>query len=246
MQPEQSIEETGATDTVYFLYRYRPFRDEFDSLQRMLSENLWWFGPRTGFDDELDCVLGGTRLTPEGIERTVRESGGTDLDVRKALNDSSLLARIPRSVQKKSIDTIGILCFSELMDHPRLWREYADSGHGACLCLVTEKLLLASDERSNYKPHAVRYFDAPPHIWNPEAEDGLAEVSSVLLRKNKKWEYQREWRIMRSGVGHHPMPTDSLRAVILGSRLSEAKRRRIARWVNSGPWNPMPTIITDR
>jgi len=58
MQPGQSIEETSSKDMVYFLYRYRPFRDDFDSLRRILSENLWWFGSRTGFDDELDSVLG--------------------------------------------------------------------------------------------------------------------------------------------------------------------------------------------
>jgi len=239
-------ESTTGQNTVYFLYRYQRFSDEFHSLQRMLSENLWWFGSRTGFDDKLfDCVLGGATLTLAGIERTVRESGGTELAIRNALNDSSLPVRIPRSVQKNSIDTIGILCLSELPDHPQLWREYADRGHGTCLCLATEKLL-ASLEYSYYKPHPVQYFDAPPHIWNPQAGDQLAEASEILLRKNQRWEYQREWRIMRSRVGSYRMPTDSLRAVILGSRLSEAKRRRIARWVHSGPWNPMPTIIPSR
>ena len=243
MQTGPPIEEKSARGTVYFLYRYRPFRDDFDSLRRILSENLWWFGSRTGFDDELDSVLGGIKLTRADIERKVRESGGTESDLRKALNDSTLAIRVPRSVQKQSIDSIGILCLSELPDHPRLWSEYADSGHGACLCLDVGRLL-ASKEYSFYKPQEVHYLDAPPHIWNPEAEDQLAETAATLLRKKRRWEYQREFRILRlDGVGHHRMPTDSLRAVILGARLSEAERRIIARWVKSGPWNPMPTII---
>jgi hypothetical protein len=182
------IEEGSVVDqdTVYSLYRYRPFRDRFDSLRRMLSENLWWFGSRTGFNDLRDSVLGGIKLTRGGLEATVRQNGGTERDIRKAVNDSSLSTRIPESVQKKSIDTIGILCLSELGDHPRLWREYADNGYGACLCLSTERLL-ASEEYSHYKPQLVRYFDAPPHIWNPEAEDQLAEAAATLLRKNLNW-----------------------------------------------------------
>src|SRR5713101_7917529 len=186
MQTGPPIEEKSARGTVYFLYRYRPFRDDFDSLRRILSENLWWFGSRTGFDDELDSVLGGIKLTRADIERKVRESGGTESDLRKALNDSTLAIRVPRSVQKQSIDSIGILCLSELPDHPRLWREYANRGQGACLCLDVERLL-ASEEYSYYKPHEVHYLDAPPHIWNPEAEDQLAETAATLLRKKKKW-----------------------------------------------------------
>jgi hypothetical protein len=248
MHPRAPIKEAKATDRsqIYFLYRYRPFRDQFNSLQRMLSENLWWFGSRTGFDDELDCVLGGTMITNSEIERKVRESGGTESGLHNALNDPSLAARVQRSVQKQAIDSIGNLCLSDLPDDPQLWREYADCGHGACLCLAIGKLLV-SKEYSAHKPQEVRYFDAPLHIWNPEAKNQLTETAATLLRKNRKWEHQREFRILwPDGVGHHSMPTDSLRAVITGARLSEAERRRIASWVKAGPWNPMPTILTSR
>jgi hypothetical protein len=203
MQPGPLIEErsTGQS-TVYYLYRYRRFSDEFESLHRILSENLWWFGSRTGFDDSLDCVLGGIKLTPTDIERKVRESGGTESDLRRALNDSTLAIRAPKSVQKKSIDSAGILCLSEFPDHPKLWRDYADRGHGACLCLDVERLL-ASPDYSHYKPQEVHYVDAPPHIWNPEAEDQLAETAATLLCKNRKWQYQGEFRIMwPNGVGN--------------------------------------------
>ncbi len=248
MQPGPPIEERSATgqSTVYSLYRYRRFSDEFDSLHRILSENLWWFGSRTGFKDKLDCVLRDVMLTPAAIKRKVRESGGTESDLRDALNDHALSTRVPKSVQKQVIDSIGILCLSEFRDDPKLWREYASRGHGACLCLDAE-ILLASKEYSDYKPQEVHYLDAPPHIWNPEAEDQLAETAATLLRKKRRWEYEGEFRILRpDGVGNHRMPTDSLQAVILGSRLTEAERRRIAWWVKSGPWNPMPTIIPSR
>jgi hypothetical protein len=244
MESGPLVEECNETDggLVQFLCRYRPFTDEFNSSERILSENLWWFASRTGFDDTLDCVLGGTKLTSRGIEQIVRESGGTDLDVRKALNDSSLSKRVPNAVQRNSIDTVGILCLSELLDDPKLWRDYARRGHGISLCLEKEKL-----DGCKYKPQVVQYLDTTRHIWNPDAEDQLAETSASVLRKSSKWEYQREWRIFWSGgVGYHQMPTDSLRAVILGARLSEAKRRRIVRWTQSGPWNPMPAIIPSR
>ncbi len=243
MQLGPLTEDSNAVDRGFAncLCRYRSFTDEFNSSERILSENLWWFAPRTGFDDTLDCVLGGAKLTAKGIEQIVRESGGTDLDVRKAVNDSSLSKRVPTSVQRNSIDTFGILCLSELLDDPKLWHDYAHSGHGIALCLAKEKL-----DGRKFKPQVVQYSDTPRHIWDPEAKDQLAEITASVLLKSSKWEYQREWRIFWPGVGYRQMPTDSLVAVVLGARLSEAKRRRIVRWTESGPWNPMPTIIPSR
>ena len=230
---------------VYVLYRYRAFRDRDGrhSLRQILTENLWWFGSRTGFDDKRDSVLRRTRLTPKNLRRTICESGGTERDIRTTLNDATTVTRVTKAVQEKSIDTIGILCLSEFADHPRLWKDYADGGHGACLCLDTHRLSVQDDYRLYY-PQEMQYSDAPKRCWNPETEDQLAEARAVLLCKDKKWEYQKEWRILwADGVGYHRIPVDALRAVILGSKLSKAKRRRVIRWAERGPWNPTPTII---
>jgi hypothetical protein len=44
------------------LYKYRPFADPHDSVQRMLARNMWWFGSRRGFDDSEDFVFPGIRM----------------------------------------------------------------------------------------------------------------------------------------------------------------------------------------
>jgi Protein of unknown function (DUF2971) len=229
-----------------FLYRYRQLTDEFDSLRVILSENRWWFGSRTGFDDKLDCLLKDTKLTKSDIERRVRGGGGTKADLYKGLNDPALSHRVSSAIQEKVIDKIGILCFSDRADSPELWDEYANGGYGACLCLSAERLLY-SKEHLAFLPAKVLYRKGPPHIWNPTMEDQSSETEATLLRKNTEWQYQREWRILwPDGVGDHPMPTDSLRTVILGSKLSETEKREVANWIRRGPWNPMPTITLSR
>ncbi len=46
-----------------YLFRYRPFEDQFDSLRRILVNNEWYFGSRVAFDDQDDCKLPGIRWT---------------------------------------------------------------------------------------------------------------------------------------------------------------------------------------
>ncbi len=230
----------ASEDAVPYLYRYRAFRDENDSLRQILTENKWWFGSRKGFDDKRDSLLGGAVLSPEHLQRSIRESGGSELDVRKAIKDPTTAARIARAVQERVIDSIGILCLSEIADHPRLWKEYANRGYGACLCLDVQKMIAAD---RLHIPQSMKYLNAPQHCWNPEGADQLAETSATLLRKDERWAYQKEWRILwADGVGLHNLPIDALKAVILGPRLSVAKRRRIVGWAKSGPWNPAPEI----
>jgi hypothetical protein len=95
-------------DTVYFLYRYRAFTDENHSLRQILSENRWWFASRKGFDDKSDCVLGGAVLTPEHLQRRIRESGGSERDIEDPRSDPTTDVRVTTAVQEGAIDKIGI------------------------------------------------------------------------------------------------------------------------------------------
>ena len=59
-----------------FLYRYRAFQDNYDSLRKILQENLWYFGSRVNFDDQEDCIVSGIELDRGYLENLLRARKG--------------------------------------------------------------------------------------------------------------------------------------------------------------------------
>jgi hypothetical protein len=148
-----------------FLYRYRAYQDDYDSLRNILVENRWYFGSRTKFDDEDDCILPGV-LTDDRdyLEKLARSVNGTltteqRQQIDQFLADPNAERKLTTEVQGY-IDRLGILCLSELDDHPELWRLYADSQRGVCLCLDMTKIV----DTVYYHlrgPFEVKYHDGP-------------------------------------------------------------------------------------
>lgn len=230
-----------------YLFRYRPFEDQFDSLRRILVNNEWYFGSRVAFDDQDDCKLPGILMDRDYMRSLMaKKDGGLTKDredeIERFLAD-------PVEAERRTVDEVqgyvnraGILCLSELHEDPELWRIYADNGRGVCLCLETFEIASAPDyaERG---PFEVRYSDDPKRPWDPRGDQSyqVAQTEDHLMRKSTKWAYQKEWRFIvtrgsESTVGDHPMPPTALRAVILGRRLTDPERERIQSWIRSGPF----------
>lgn len=233
-----------------FLYRYRAYQDDFNSLRNILVENRWYFGSRTKFDDEDDCVLPGVIVDDrDHLEEVVRSVNGTltTEQIDRFLADPAAERKVTTEVQGY-IDRLGILCLSELDDHPELWSRYADSERGVCLCLDMTKIIDTEYYRLR-GPFEVKYHDGVKQRWDPrtDADSQVAQTEDHLLRKAERWKYQKEWRFLlhhdrECTVGEHPMPMDALHAVILGRRLTETECRQVSQWIQAGPWNPMPII----
>jgi len=235
-------------DTVpKYLFRYRSFADQYDSLRKILLKNEWYFGSRVDFDDQSDCKLPGI-LIDRGHLRSVmaKKDGGLSKiredEIERFLANPKSPEQTLEAVQG-FVNRVGILCLSELHDHPELWRIYADSGRGVCLCLETLKIASCTEyiERG---PFEVLYSDNPKYPWDPRGsrEYQNAQTEDHLLRKGTVWAYQKEWRFFMYGradeatVGFHAIPLDALRAVILGPRLSEVECEQVRSWIQAGPF----------
>jgi hypothetical protein len=234
-----------------FLYRYRAFRDRYDSLRKILVENHWYFGSRREFDDQRDCVVPGVVIDRDHLERIVRsndENPKTEREqqLEQFLADPGAERKVTAAVQGY-IDEVGILCLSELDDNSKLWGLYADDGRGVCLCLDMTKIIHTEYYRLR-GPFQVKYDDGPKQPWDPRANgDQIAQTEDHLLRKRREWEYQKEWRFIlhrnkECTVGEHSMPIDSLYAVILGRRLALDECRQVSKWIRLGPWKPSPKL----
>jgi hypothetical protein len=245
--------ETDSVPTIpRFLHRYRAFRDEYDSLRKILAENRWYLGSRVNFDDQEDCLVPGVIVDRSYLEKLMRTQYGTltpalRSQIKQLLADPQAEKRVTADMQGY-VDNVGILCLSELDDDSELWRIYADNGRGVCLRLDMAKVI----EREPFLlrgPFEVIYGNGPKMIWDPLAGKNLqlAQTDDQLLRKAEKWAYQKEWRFFMHRdadrtVGEYPMPTDALSAVILGRGLPESECREVSHWIRSGPWNSPPLL----
>jgi hypothetical protein len=95
------------------------------------------------------------------------------------------------------------------------------------------------------------YSDAPKRPWDPRGEDQLDQTEAHLLRKATRWQYQKEWRFImhdeaKKTVGHHSMPVDSLRAVILGYGFDAGECQEIRKWIIDGPFRPSVLLSVER
>jgi hypothetical protein len=232
-----------------YLYRYLPYRNEFDSLRQALKHNHWWFGSRSNFDDEDDSRLPGIVIDGENLRGMNKEFYGTidsesERRISTFLQDSESGAKATSAVQG-FIDRVGMLCLTETPNSQLMWNLYADGGCGVCLCFDASKLAFDPDFVPS-GPFPVEYSEEPKRIWDPRGELAfqLEQTSDHLLRKSARWSYQREWRLWvipergGNGLGYQAMPCKSLEAVIFGPILDDSQTVEIKSWITDGPFTP--------
>ena len=88
----------------------------------------------------------------------------------------------------------GIVSFSANPLHPLLWAHYADSGKGVAIGYDIAVLKQIPTEHEILG--AVQYSDQLP--TTSESSDSLVdnELRSLLLKKSKHWQHEREWRLI--------------------------------------------------
>jgi hypothetical protein len=127
-------------------------------------------------------------------------------------------------------DSIGILCFSNVVTDPVVWSHYAE-GHGGIALGFDYPALDALVAKGEFI--RVTYSDSRPTINHREFAEGqtarnLAVAKSVLGTKATSWECEREYRlfiplhdgkvIARNGMYWHPIPKHLLVEVVPGIR----------------------------
>lgn len=142
------------------------------------------------------------------------------------------------------LDGIGILSLSQALEAQTLWGNYADKYAGVCIEFDANKGLFAAAQQVIYEealPTVVRLLDS---------NDDLLRKSA--LTKHNDWAPEREWRVIarardaerqarsvqqhsyssdinafvlsQHGPGYYQIPSDSLRAVILGPQIQAEDR----------------------
>jgi hypothetical protein len=126
---------------------------------------------------------------------------------------------------------IGVYCLTERNDSILMWSHYAANHKGYCL----------EFEATDYTPvfgaaQRVEYADIYPKIdfYNTPNDK---KVLLSFLTKFTDWSYEREWRIIdhENGPGIREHPSELLKSVTFGIRMSDEDKTRIKKRLAARP-----------
>lgn len=148
--------------------------------------------------------------------------------------DFEVIAAQLQASRQEELSRFGVFCLSEKTDDLLMWAHY-----GAAHTGVVVEFDASHPFFRGYEPELVggvrkmRYSDQ-----RPAPTDG---AESLLYRKAKSWEYEQEWRLVRSlseaslveqidGETHYlfELPVESIVRVICGYRMTSDTRQRLA------------------
>lgn len=182
-----------------FLYKYRPPEYwAYDSLEdgALRLTRPWEFNDPHDFliplsltgltDNDFETL----RLhRPDMFENAPKDKGGFVVCYNEAFKNKHSQMR----------ERMSVVCFSECNKIPRMWSRYSDRGRGFCLAFNPQKCSIFKDiAKMTYRqgtPSASEVVDMLLAKANTQIP-----YMGVLAYKSKKWEYEREWRILE-----HPM-----------------------------------------
>lgn len=126
------------------------------------------------------------------------------------------------------MDTRGVTCFTQKHDSTQMWAYYADAQKGLCLEFYTTSSLFDKIE-------IVRYIDDIPeyNIDDIFIDFAFEDDFRLMFRtKEKKWEHEKEWRIIHEKAGtEYYYPPEYLKTIYLGTRVSAEDRMEILKLI---------------
>lgn len=218
------------------LYTYRSINDHLrDSL---IEKYLWASNPLT-FNDPFDCTIPALNSAPpeealECVEQLLSKGSFSSHHINLAKREAALgrLAN-PERIEmawRKTLESTGVICFTERPDNILMWAHYASKHEGLCLGFesVSERLDVQRVQYARTLPSLKLVDLLPPKD---------VEATNIrLTSKSCHWAYEREWRFILSETKFSsnsdprrkvPFSPKELRRVIFGCRTPAERRQEM-------------------
>ncbi|RWP54344.1 DUF2971 domain-containing protein [Mesorhizobium sp.] len=233
------------------LYKYRAFSspEQQNRLFATLADESFWFPIASEVNDpfEFRCAVdfGGdleeTSHAFAWIERMLNPSFTDDQALAKARD---VIARVPRpklrerqwelsfNLWRQLASSVTLCCFAGTAVSTLMWSHYA-GGHSG-VAIEVEPIGL------EHLMFPVAYSDEIPRVSPIALVDVEAAMKGSLfnvlfLRKAKCWEYEREYRIMRTISHSHAdsFKRGSIKRVVIGCAMPQESRHRLLQWMKA-------------
>ncbi len=235
---------TGNKPRPRILYTYRSLNDRLRDA--LIQKYLWASNPLT-FNDPFDCKIPALNsASPEEAMECVEHLLGMDKFTpqhQARARQEAAQGRIvnPERIEmawEKTLESTGVICFTERPDNILMWAHYASKHEGVCLGFegLPERLDLQRVKYAKKLP-PLRLVDLLP-------PKDLEASKTLLKSKSCHWAYEREWRFILSEANFSsdsdswrkvPFAAKELRRVIFGCRMPTESRREMIHLLKDWP-----------
>ena len=267
------------------LFKYAPCN--LAHVRNVLMDNEIWFASPLTFNDPADCSVvqdySGNKIFesigkdkdayslltgkyPDGPQTEVQ----LDACLGKMAVDGSFERGMTHEVSRKRAEksNLGVVCFCERHDDPRMWAHYADNNKGVCYVFDFSALGQAKSAEELFPfgvPEKVTYCQEKPLIEPGDDEDRF--LKKTILTKSAVWKAEREWRSIMpdahapmiagrenpyadepnfcGGGRKYSMRSKQVIGVILGCFMNEGNRKKVKSMANSrgmAVWRATPKV----
>lgn len=200
----------------------------------LLESNSLWFSSQNDLNDPYDCKYALSDKLVDEIFRQASSDFIKDLKSKQShfsVRSEEEFFEMMRPILKSQELMSGlynqflfgekglrwcVCCFTTDFTNELMWAHYGDNHRGACLEFDLS-------ECPNLFPYLrkVVYNDDFPEI------NSLDELSDILVKKRKAWEYEKEWRIISNVHGKHSFEKKALKRIIFGLNSDRTKIEQV-------------------
>jgi hypothetical protein len=230
---------------IKYLYKYRSMQSTklVERLENLFINNEIYLSSPTSFNDPFECrpnitIHKGNLKRRQYIKKMIQDNFPFATKKEKESHIKKAMIMINNKEYQKDlyeqfIRTIGIYSLTAKNDDLLMWSHYSDGHRGICIEFDAAKGISLFGQALE-----VHYAEEYPIVntmdfGNPE------EFRKALLTKSNHWEYEREWRILKTahngGPGIRNFQADLLTGVILGTLISHEHKDMILDWISKYP-----------
>jgi hypothetical protein len=203
------------------VYKYRGGNDEiFERDLISLEKNYFWSAGIEELNDPCEAITNNSLFKKQysflGKVFGIKSKGDLEL-LDKSFDDFF-------DHDKK----MGIYSLSQSFIDELLWAHYGNSHKGFCIGYDLDTLLL-SDGPNNIHSYPINYEKNPPKIGIMDIRNSS---NGVLIKKlgfykSKRWEYEKEFRIITNNIGKHFYNYDALKSIYFGLQMPDSQKDQV-------------------
>jgi hypothetical protein len=242
------------------LYKFMPCGsdDQIERLKRILNGHVYFSSP-AHFNDPFEMTSLRAPRTVSGFDSALRDAGIENLltstsSKRTIYRDylRRMQALAPKALERRWVDSLGVLCLTTEKADVLMWAHYADSHRGICVGFD-------SGATPFNTARAVVYSQQRAVISQDAESDDDQIIDLALLTKSLHWSYEHEWRAIKrpvsddektyykqlltespdalndiadvlaseGGPGHYEFEPSAIRVVCLGAQMPDVRRNDV-------------------
>ena len=197
-------------DCDFYLNSPNDFNDPFDTSAKFVCE-----GPISKIRQRFMQIV---KRRTSGLSRAEMEAQVTQMMVKRSESDEWLIRACVDNTKNS-----GVFSMTSRPRNILMWSHYGSKHQGMVL-----QFDISKDPQSLLYALKNHYSNDYP-TWNYINDLDKEMFNAVMLRKSKKWKYEKEWRILRIGGAHtyQPFKPSSLTGIIFGCKSPNSFKYRI-------------------